>query len=127
MAQTPYYRHGALAIGVIPVLLSVNAIFRPEAALNLAAFPVPAEPSARKLTRSLMRFYGTRNVAIGFMSLLVWHTGDDRLLGLSLLPGVFICVVDGIMSKLQIGGGEWNHWSLAPVIIGIAGKLLRWS
>lgn len=118
-----YFSYGALAVGLLPSVFGINALFRPESTLRAVEFPVPAEPEARKLTRSLMRIYGIRNVAISYAMALIWSTGNEKLTGLSLVGGLAICITDGLVSRVQIGGGEWNHWSFAPVIGGIMAGL----
>jgi hypothetical protein len=104
-------------------VFGLNALIRPEAALRSVEFPVPAQPESRKLTASLMRIYGIRNVAVSYLLTLIWSTGSEKLMGAGLVAGLAMCCTDGVISKAQIGGGEWNHWSFAPVIAGIQAGL----
>lgn len=120
----PYFAYGTLAISLLPACFGVNAILWPEAALKTAQFPVPTQPESRKLTASLMRIYGIRNLAVSFLMTLIWSTGNERLMGAGLSAGLVICIGDGFVSRSQIGGGEWNHWSIAPIIGGLQAGLL---
>ncbi|CAM1511177.1 Fc.00g086900.m01.CDS01 [Cosmosporella sp. VM-42] len=122
----PYFSRGAIAVSMVPAVFGANAILRPDAALQSVQFPVPSDPEARRLARGLMRIYGIRNVAVSYLSILIWSTGDPKLLGMGLFTGLAMCITDGLVSKWLVGGGEWNHWSFAPVIGGLAAGLLGW-
>lgn len=120
----PYFRYGALVMSVFPGIFGFNALFNPEKMMASAQFPVPKEPEGRKMALSLMRFFGTRNIGISYLLLLNWMRGDEKQIGLGLFTGLWMSFMDGLISRWQIGGGEWNHWSFIPVLLGIAGGLL---
>jgi hypothetical protein len=73
-----------------------------------------------------MRIYGARNLVVTFLLLLIWSTRNHKLMALSLLGGMEMALVDGLVSKWQIGGGEWNHWSFLPVLGGLVAGLFGW-
>lgn len=120
----PYFSHAALAVALLPGLFGLNALLRPEATLAGAQIPVPPQPEPRKLARTLMRFFGVRNIAISYLLTLVWSSGNERLVGLSLFAGIWMSISDGLISRWQIGGGEWNHWFLIPFLVGSSAGLL---
>ncbi|KAI9147245.1 NLP effector protein 2 [Paramyrothecium foliicola] len=122
-----YLSYGALAVSVLPGLIGVNALFRPEATMKGAQLPVPPQPEARRLTNSLMRFFGVRTTAISYLLVLIWSSGDPRLTGLGLFTGIWMSIMDGLITKWQIGGGEWGSWALAPIIGGLSYGLLSIS
>lgn len=120
----PYFYQGAFAMAFLPSIFGLNAVLRPEAAMRSVQFPVPADPEARKLSRGLMRIYGSRNIAITYLILLAHRTGDRKLTGLSLAVGVYMALVDGFVSRSVIGGGEWSHWGFIPVVGSVVAGLL---
>lgn len=121
-----YTSRVGLALAMIPAVFGANALLRPEAALASVQFPVPSDAQSRKLTGSLMRIYGFRNVAISYLLALIWSTGDNKLQGYGLAVGLGMSLVDGLISRHQIGGGEWNHWTFAPVISAVCADLISW-
>lgn len=120
----PTFSHGALAVGLLPAVFGLHALVKPEAVLKSINFPVPTQPESRKLTASLMRIYGIRNVAISYLLTLIWTTGNQRLMATGLVAGLAMTITDGFVSISQIGGGEWNHWGFTPVIAAVQAGLL---
>lgn len=120
----PYFSRAYIAVSLFPAVFGLNALLRPEAALQSVQFPVPANPVDRKLSRSLMRIYGIRNVGVSYLLALLWSKGDTKYMGLGLISAIAMTITDGVVSKMQIGGGEWNHWSFTPAICGIVAGLL---
>lgn len=70
--------------------------------------------------------YGGRDIALGLMTLAVWARGDRRTLGLTMLASLPIALVDGFVSRDQIGGGEWGHWVFVGIGAGLAAGMLEW-
>lgn len=122
----PYFHHAALAVGLIPPMMGVQGLLQPEAVLKSVHFPIPADPEARKVTRSLMRLFAVRNLAVGYFNTLMWYTGNGQFMGIGLLSLVVLSLVDGFIINHQVGKGMWNHLGLTPVIAGIAAGLLGW-
>lgn len=124
--QTFFYR-GALVVGLMPAFFGLNSMLRPEAALKSVEFPVPQDPESRNLAFALMRIYGIRNIVVSYVFTLIWLNGNRRLLGLSLIGALAMCITDGFVSKALLGSGEWFHWSFAPVgtafVAGLLGYL----
>lgn len=124
--RVDYFANAVILASSATVLLGINAILRPASALSLLKFPAPRQPEGQKLAYSLMQIYGARNVAIGLTSLFIWASGDRRALGLAMFAGLPMAIVDGFVSKAQIGSGEWGHWGFAPVAIALGAGLLGW-
>jgi hypothetical protein len=113
-------------IGLVPVALGINAIFRPRVALNLLEFTPPRDREGQKLVDNLMRFYGGRDVAIGMPLLLAWYFEDRKMLGWLLIMGAFTASVDAWATRLQNGKREWNHLPFAVIGLALGGGLLGW-
>ncbi|KAI0132715.1 hypothetical protein BJ170DRAFT_259307 [Xylariales sp. AK1849] len=129
MSSSPhahYFANAAFAVGLIPALLGINAILRPVSALSILRFSSPPQPEAQRLTRSLIQMYGARDLTIGLTTLAVWSTGDRRALGFIMLASIPLAVVDGLVSRWQVGGGEWAHWGVIPVGLVLGAGLLGW-
>ncbi|KAH8896085.1 hypothetical protein GQ53DRAFT_851990 [Thozetella sp. PMI_491] len=120
-----YLSHGVLGIGTLATGLGVAALLQPESLLsNAFHFSLPSEPEARKFTRTLVQMMGIRQLAVGYLCLLLWGQENSTLTGYALFGGLGIVVFDGSASKAQIGGGEWNHWWMIPVFVGVSAGLL---
>jgi hypothetical protein len=120
-----YFANGTVGLSILPICLGINAILRPASALAIFNFPEPPQPEGRKLARSLMQLYGARNLSMGLATVAVWSAGaDPRSLGWMVLANVPVALMDGLVSRWQIGGGEWGHWFFVLVSFGLAGGLL---
>ena len=60
------------------------------------------------------------------MIVLCWFLGEAKVMGWLLLIACGVAAVDGVVQKNQIGAGQWNHWSLVPVVGGIGAGLIGW-
>ncbi|KAK5171456.1 uncharacterized protein LTR77_004601 [Saxophila tyrrhenica] len=132
-----YYAHAAAVFALAPLTIGVLATLNPKLGLSLLNFPLPgptASPKDQATIYGLIRFFGIRDVVIGASSLCVWFFGGARegerkgcrALGGMMLMGVALVGVDGLASREVIGGGEWNHWALAPVGVGLGAGLMGW-
>jgi Domain of unknown function (DUF4267) len=124
ISQSISLRVAAGSISAIMVGLGVNAIFRPQTALELLQFPKAATPADQKLVDSLMRIYGARNIAMSLGQGITAYFGHTKALAWILLGNSIVAIVDGFISKDQIGRGEWNHWGFIPVSVGLGSALL---
>ena len=126
-SSLPYVANTAAVIGLIPTAIGICAILRPQLGLSILQFPTPTAPKVRTLVHGLIRIYGARDLAIGLTTLAIWHFGGAgqgnevgcMILGCSTLAGVLLVAVDGWMSKVVIGRGEWNHWGGIPIGLGL--------
>ncbi|KAK2606479.1 hypothetical protein QQS21_003172 [Conoideocrella luteorostrata] len=123
-SQTLIHR-GTLVFGTLPVFLGLNALIRPEAALKAIDFPIPPDGKAQETVFSIIRFYGIRNIAIGYSTILIGIAGNRRLLALNLIGGLAISLVDGFVIKSLRGRGQWKHWGFAPLVLGLVVALLQ--
>lgn len=123
---SPVLPNTAALISLAPTLLGINAILRPRTALNLLHFRPPKDAEAQRLVDNLIRIYGARNVAFGLPTLIAWYCGHREILGWLSVSGVVVASVDGWVTRMQNGEGEWNHWPFALVGVGLGGGLLGW-
>jgi multidrug efflux pump subunit AcrB len=114
------YARATFVVGLLPIALGINAVARPASALALLQFPAPTDPAARKVTESVLQMYGARNITLGLSTLAVWYAGSHRTLGLVMLAGIPLALIDGFVSLNQIGSGQWGHWS-ACIVGGVLG------
>lgn len=117
------------AVNLFPIGFGINGLFRPNAHLRALGFPVPnkmTENQSYKLSNALMRIWSVRNLSISFLGILVWSTGDARLMAKALVPAIAIATMDGFVSRLLIGGGETQHWVFPPVLMLLMAGLFGW-
>jgi hypothetical protein len=111
-------------ISVFPIVLGINAIARPQTALEILQFPAPIGPADQKLVDNMMRVYGARNISMGLAQGITAYFGHAKAVAWILIANSITAIVDGFVSKDQIGGGEWNHWGFLSVSFGLASLLL---
>jgi hypothetical protein len=112
----------AAFVGTIPIGFGINALIRPEHAITF--FNNSSVPTAnRQLVEALLMIYGIRDIFMGVAIYATAYFGSKKALGWIMLAGFACVVVDGLASKLYLGGGEWDHWGFSP-ILGILGILL---
>lgn len=116
----------AAFLGLVPTFLSINTILRPRSALGQLQFPAPRDPEAQRLVDNLMRMHGGRDMALGLSMLIARYSGHRKVLGYMMVLGVVVSCVDGWVSKLQVGKGEWINWSFALLFMGLGGDMLGW-
>lgn len=121
----PYFIHAAVPLSTILLGFGLNATFRPEAHLASLGFPAHAELGTKKLNSALMSIWGIRNISTSLLLLLIWSRKDEILMAKALGVATLLPLVDGLVSRRLIGGGELQHWSFPPVLaVVIAGLLI---
>jgi Domain of unknown function (DUF4267) len=123
-SHSPSLRVVASVFATIFIGFGVNAILRPQNALEFFEFEVPASASDKKVVDGLMIIYGARDIFMGLAIYLTAYFGDRKLLGWILIAGSGVAFVDGAVCRVQIGKGEWNHWSYAPILTAVGSVLL---
>jgi hypothetical protein len=130
------YAHGAAAVALLPMAVGLAATLGPAWGLGVLNFPHSSALSTgqdQATITGLIRMFGIRDVAIGASSLSVWHFGGARkgepeackALGMMMLIGLLVVVVDAYASREVTGGGEWNHLIFAPLGLVLSYGLLR--
>ncbi|VTT69017.1 unnamed protein product [Fusarium fujikuroi] len=114
-----YLNRATHVVSLIPALFGINLLTRPEATLQSFQYPIPTDPQAQKLVRGLARIYGCRNLVVSFLFFNISLTGDRKLMSFGYLGALAMCVTDGLVARNIVGHGEWQHWSFAPLCIGL--------
>lgn len=128
MPSHPTLHTASLALPLLLLGFSANAFLRPDAHLTSLGFPLytPSQnPEAAGLNLALMRIWGVRNFAVGSILVLIWRTGDEKLMAKATAVGGVLAVVDGWVSR-GLGSGVLMHWGLVPVVWGVAAGLGGW-
>ncbi|KAH6685402.1 hypothetical protein F5X68DRAFT_191904 [Plectosphaerella plurivora] len=120
----PLFHNASLALSIMTLLFGLNAMTRPADHLHRLGFPAHTEPRARDLNLALMRIWGIRSICVGSLLILIWNTGDERLMGMALSADIALPVTDGFVSRLLTGSGAATHWSLVPVVAVVMSGLL---
>ena len=122
----PLFMSAGLTLSTVLALFGINAMFRPDAHLKNLQFPAHTEPHASNLNHALMRIWGVRNISVGSILILIWNTGNERLMGSALAMALVLPITDGFVSRLLIGGGETQHWSFPPIMAIVIAGLFGW-
>ncbi|KAJ6560483.1 hypothetical protein B0H10DRAFT_2115035 [Mycena sp. CBHHK59/15] len=123
-SQSPSLLIAAGVFATVFVGFGINAILRPRNALKFFEFEAPASASDKKLVDGLMVIYGARDIFMGLAIYSAAYFRDRRSLGWILIAGSGVAFVDGAVCRAQVGKGEWNHWSYAPILTAVGSVLL---
>jgi hypothetical protein len=123
-SRSPSLRIAASVFATIFIGFGINGILRPQNALEFFEFEAPASASDKKLVDSLMIIYGARDIFMGLAIYSAAYFGDRKALGWILIAGSAVAFVDGAVCRAQVGKGEWNHWSYAPILTAVGSVLL---
>lgn len=121
LSHSPGLRIAASSVATIFVGFGINAFLRPQHALSFFEL-VPTTPIDTALLDSLMVVYAARDVFMGAAIYAAAAFGDRRALGWIMVAAGAVAGVDGVVSIP--GGGEWNHWGYAPMLVALGGVLL---
>lgn len=123
-SQSPSLLIAASAFATISVGFGINAILRPDHALTFFEFEALATTSNKALIDGLTYIYGVRDIFMGLAIYSVAYFGDRKALGWILIAGSGVAYADGAVCLTQVGNGQWNHWSYAPMLTAVGVMLL---
>ncbi|KAF2453909.1 hypothetical protein BDY21DRAFT_354470 [Lineolata rhizophorae] len=124
LSQSPSLRIAASVFATIFVGFGINAITRPENALEFFEFEPPESASDKNLFDGLMVVYGARDIFMGLALYSAAYFGNKKALGSILIAGSGVAFVDGAVCKAYAGKGEWTHWGYAPILTVVGSLLL---
>jgi hypothetical protein len=119
----PYVFYATMPLSAMVFGFGLSATFRPDAHLTFLGFPAHTEPTAKKLNSAMMSIWGIRNITIGLLLFLITAQKDENLMAKATAVLVPLPVVDGLVSRRLIGGGELQHWLFPPILAIIAALL----
>ena len=102
----------------------INAILRPENALEFFEFRALASTADKNLIDGLMIVYGVRDIFMAVAIYSATYFGSRKSLGWILIAVSGVAFVDGFVCRIYAGNGEWNHWGYAPILTVVGSVLL---
>ncbi|KAK8036316.1 hypothetical protein PG993_008930 [Apiospora rasikravindrae] len=126
MPSPRFWSNAGCALGLAPAVYGLHALFAPAGALAGFGLPGGSTLQDRALAQGLLRIYGVRNVVISLTLLTAWYRGHRETQGVGLVLGALMPLVDGLVFKDLLGGGEWKHWGFVPFLVGIGAGVLGW-
>ena len=122
-----FYRLASSLFGTIFIAFGVNAIVRPESALSFFELQYPSSLSTHtQLVDALSAVYGVRDIFMGLAIYAMAYLGNRKSLGCIVILSAAVGIADGVVCKIFVGTGEWNHWAYAPVL-GLLGAMMMRS
>ncbi|KAK5166890.1 uncharacterized protein LTR77_007619 [Saxophila tyrrhenica] len=123
MAPTiQYLRYATTVIATIFIGFGINSFVNPSLAISFFGLPYPDPEPLRQITNVLLAAEGIRDVFIG-LAMYASYFGDNRVLGWITVAAGATAGADGVICKMMVGTGEWNHWGYAPILVAIGGAL----
>ncbi|KAH7016061.1 uncharacterized protein B0I36DRAFT_354932 [Microdochium trichocladiopsis] len=139
MVAPDIFRRLGLLTAAAPLALGLNAVLRPNAALEVLGYKIPlTSPSPATPTKGsgvvatpqlaaqhVAQFYGARNLLFATLTLLVALSphdgGDNTLLAKFWVANSSLAFVDGLISRARLGAGkQWAHWGFIPLGLGLS-------
>lgn len=114
-----------MLISAIPFGFGVNYWLRPDNAVtwfNNSSMPMVNN----ELIHALVMVLGARNILWGIATFVTAYYGNKKAQGWVMVVGGANAFVDGLACKMHLGGGEWDHWGYAPMLLflGISSLVL---
>ncbi|KAI7215031.1 hypothetical protein KC333_g5690 [Hortaea werneckii] len=93
---------------------------------SFAAAGSAAEYSNDAVVQAFILLYAIRDISVAaaLYAAAFLDVADGKLLGMMLIFGGCTAVGDGVICKTVIGFGEWDHFSYAPMLLGLGGYVL---
>jgi hypothetical protein len=125
-SNSPFALNLGAAAGVFQLTLGLTAVFQPRVMLQeVWGFKPASTPGQDQLlVECLMQLYGLRNIALGLMIMTVRALADSKTLGWVLMSDMLVALGDGFVQKKCTGGGQWKHWGVLPIGVGMGMLLL---
>ncbi|KAK7953018.1 hypothetical protein PG996_013908 [Apiospora saccharicola] len=119
MPSPKFWSNAGCVLGLAPMVFGLSALLSPAAALAGSGLPGGTTAQDQALAQGVFRIYGVRNVVISLTLFCAWYRGHRETQGVGLLLGALMPLVDGLVFKDILGGGEWQHWGFIPFLVGI--------
>lgn len=114
-----YITYAVGANGVSSIALGIAALTNPL--LFSRMFDLQAKsPEARKVAKDLLAVYASRDLILGLgLTSAAYHSHRETMGWL--MVGIAIVIFrDGLVSKSNVEGGQWKHWSFVEPSLGLS-------
>jgi hypothetical protein len=118
-SQARWIGTAAYVFGTIWVGFGINALVRPDEAITFFEIEAPTVVSSKVFFDVIMAVYATRDIFVGLALYASELYGSRKATGLILLASSALAYADGVICKVIVGKGEWNHWGYAPMITAV--------
>ena len=108
-------------IGVVPFAFGVIALLKPLSMAPGMALKITT-PEGRKIAEDMYKVYAARNITLGSVLLTAVYFGNRQVMGVGMLGAALMAFIDGAVTGSNKKGGEWQHWPLVPVGLGLAAR-----
>lgn len=106
--------NGVLSLGIGFMALADPLVF-------LKAFDLEVKtPEARKVAKDLLIVFAARDIALGFGITSAAYYGHRKIMGWSMVGVSAIALLDGLVSRGNVKGGERKHWFFIVTSLGLA-------
>lgn len=109
--------------GTIGIGFGINALCNPQSAVSFFELDYPSTYSPHQtLIDTLLAAYAVRDIFMGIAIYAAAYFGTKKTLGVITLAMGGVAAADGVICKVIVGQGEWNHWGYAPMagLVGLA-------
>lgn len=104
--------------GTICIGFGINALYNPQSALSFFGLDYPRNDVANKvLIDTLLAVYAARDIFEGVVMCAAAYYGNKKTLGAITLALSAVAIADGVICKVIVGHGQWNHWGFAPMAV----------
>lgn len=119
LSQSPYLPIVAGFLGTVSLGIGITVIFNPASAIGVFQLPVPKTQADQNVVKAFVTVYAVRDVFMAVsVCASVWYD-ERRIMGLMLIATGAMAFADGIIARTYAGKGEWSHWAVTPVLVGV--------
>ena len=111
------------AFATISIGFGINAFYNPQSAVSFFELDYSKiQASDKTLVDTLLAAYAVRDIFMGIALYAAAYFGTKKTLGAITLAVGAVAGADGVICKMMVGQGEWNHWGYAPMagLVGLA-------
>ena len=119
LSQHAYLKGIATLLATAGVAISLKFILNPSSAIEYFELAAPNTKLEQNTAHALVTLYAVRNLYMAGAIYAALYYDHRALLGSMLVLCGVVAFLDGIVAKRYAGHGEWNHWRMIPVFVGV--------